>query len=54
MYFEISLILILYKFKKRPNISGIWVVQQKNKQTKKNLFFKVVAFSYKTLHNQIW
>ncbi len=27
MWFEIILVLILFKFKKRPNISGIRVVQ---------------------------
>ncbi len=28
MWFESSLVFILFKFKKRPNISGIWVVMQ--------------------------
>ncbi len=26
MWFEILLVLILFKFKKRPNISRIWIV----------------------------
>ncbi len=32
MWFESILVFILFKFKKRPNISGIQVVQWKNEK----------------------
>ncbi len=47
MWFESLLILILFKFKKNSNISGIRVVKKKNvfMQNKKNVNLSILALN---------